>query len=81
MKILSAFLVVATLSTFASTASAQDPLSLKLAVGLKGGLAGSAGSGVPEDEAWNIGGAERIYDPNVFPSFGLGGSVGLSFEV
>lgn len=80
MKFLSAFLIAATLCTFASTASAQDPLSLKLAVGLKGGLAGSAVSGVPEDEVWNIGGVDAIYDPNVFPSFGLGGSVGLSFE-
>ncbi len=80
MKFLSAFLIAATLCTFASTASAQDPLSLKLAVGLKGGLAGSAASGVPESDVWNVAGTDGIYDPNVFPAFGLGGSVGLSFE-
>ena len=80
MKRIAPFLVFAALLTAGSTAWAQDPLSLKLGVGLKGGLSGSLASGVAEDEVWNVGGQDLIYDPNVFPMFGMGGGVGVTFE-
>jgi hypothetical protein len=80
MKRIPSIFLVGLLLLTASPAFAQDPFSLELGIGLKGGLSGSAVSGVPEDEVWNIGGVDAIYDPNVFPMFGMGGGVGLTFE-
>lgn len=81
MKRVLPFFFVAIGMLVATPAFAQDPLSLKIGVGLKGGLNGSLVSGVPEDDVWTFEGREYIFDPNVFPMFGLGGGVGPSLEI
>ena len=60
----------------AAPAATAEPFPLTLSIGLKGGLVGSAVSGVPEDQPFH----SNWIDPNYYPMFGLGGAVGVAME-
>jgi hypothetical protein len=75
---------VAACAALPSAAQAAEPAKegfrLDLMGGLKGGLNGSWFTEIPEDSVVNIGGQDYIVDPDYYPSFGLGGAVGLALE-
>lgn len=75
-------LTVALCSLFSVQAYAQDgPPTLDFSVGVKGGMNGSWATEVPEDSRVQLGNQEYLVDPEYYPLFGLGGDLGLAFEL
>jgi hypothetical protein len=68
-------------SALAQDGAKKDGFRLDIVGGLKGGLNGSWFTEIPEDSRVNIGGQEYIVDPDYYPSFGLGGTVGLALDI
>jgi hypothetical protein len=80
MHRLTSLLVLVGILLVSSSAFAQNPFKLNMGVGLKGGLNGSGGVGVPENETFPFNGGQIGGDPEVYPMFGLGGAVGVALE-
>lgn len=87
MKNLQVLLIVLCSLTLSSVASAQDPFSLSMGVGLKGGINGNGYTGVAENETIPLNGVEGgcngnpfTCDPEIFPAGGVGGAIGLSLD-
>lgn len=81
MKNLQVLLIVLCSLTLSSVASAQDPFSLSMGVGLKGGINGNGYTGVAEGDSLPLNNQQVTGDPEIYPAGGVGGAIGLHLDV
>ena len=80
---ISQFLLASIILVFSAQTATAEEFKLNLAFGIKGGLNGSVVNGVKEGDTFTADGNELsvAQGPDIYPMFGLGGSVGGFVEV